>query len=302
MRWKEHLDAPFPFYLNDDRKNILFILAMAVFVFIFMVFFKTSNPDHLELNTFHKGIFGAVTFASLYFTIIILPRIFPRLFDSDQWTIKKYIAHTFLNIAVIGILSTAIDELVICPQRSLLENFAHASQQVIIIGSIPVAIVTLFLKNHMLNENLQHSLRANEELRKIQQLKDERVAGTSHDVAAVTLQSETSETLQLLLRELLFVEANDNYSTVYWSGDGSVQKKLLRINLKNVETQVNNQYALRCHRSFLVNVAAIERVSGNANGYRLHIRNTDFAIPVSRNKGKDIIEKIGQLSNGLTLA
>jgi DNA-binding LytR/AlgR family response regulator len=302
MRWKEYLDAPFPFYLNNDRKNVLLILVMALFVFVFLIFFKTSHPNHLELNTVHKIIFAGITFSSLYFTIIILPRIFRALFDADQWTIKKYIAHTLLNIGIIGVFSTAVDEFIICPERSLFDNFIHASQQVIIIGSIPVALVTLFVRNNMLKENLRHALHANTELTNIQQIKDEWLAGSSHDVRTVTLRSETSETLHLLLRELLFVEANDNYSTVYWSVNGSIQKKLLRINLKNVETQVNNQYALRCHRSFLVNVAAIERVSGNASGYKLHIRNTAFSIPVSRNKGKDIIEKIGQLSNGFTLA
>jgi hypothetical protein len=301
MRWKETLNYPFPFYLNDDRKNFLFILCMGVFVFVFLIFFKTSSPSHLELNTFQKGIFGVITFIGLFFTILILPKIFPELFDIDQWTIGKYIAHTTLNITVIGILSTATDELYICPERSLWENMKGAVEQVVIIGSIPIALVTLILRNNMLNQNLRGALQANGELEKITLLKKETHPRNLHSSNALVLKSDTSETLALNLSDLLFVEADDNYSTFYWKNGHGVEKKLLRVNLKNIEGQIDNPYTIRCHRSYIVNITAIASIAGNANGYKLKIRDTDFSIPVSRTKGKDIIEKIQQFSDMLEL-
>ena len=100
----------------------------------------------------------------------------------------------------------------------------------------------------------------------------------------------------------LFVEADDNYSTVNWREENGIRKKLLRINLKNIETQFSNSFTLRCHRSYIVNVNAISAISGNTNGYKLKITGTDFSIPVSRPKGKEVMEKISQLRNMMELS
>ena len=118
----------------------------------------------------------------------------------------------------------------------------------------------------------------------------------------VTLYSDTSESLTFNLPDLLFIQADDNYSTVIWNEEGTIQKKLLRVNLKNLESQLNNSFTLRCHRSYIVNVNAIAAISGNTNGYKLKINGSDFSIPVSRPKGKEVMEKISQLRNIMELS
>jgi DNA-binding LytR/AlgR family response regulator len=39
---------------------------------------------------------------------------------------------------------------------------------------------------------------------------------------------------------------------------------------------------MRCHRSYVVSRAAIERVSGNAQGYKLHLAAGQVVVPVAR--------------------
>ena len=301
MTWGKKLDSPFPFYLNDDRKNLVFISVVSLFVFVFLILFKTSRANHLELTTPHKVIFAGVTFISMAFTTVVLPKIFGRLFDPVNWTVKKYILHTLFNIILIGIASTAVDELIICPERSLWENFRGANEQVVILGAIPVILISLFLRNKMLHENLQHAIEANLELDKIKNLK-ETVSSTKMKSQPITLLSDTSETLTFNLPDLLFIQADDNYSTVYWKDGQEVQKKLLRINLKNLDQQIGNPYAIRCHRSYIINVNAISNITGNTNGYKLQVLDTEHFIPVSRQKGRDIIEKIQQVRNMMELA
>jgi hypothetical protein len=301
MSFRERLNYPFPFYLNDHKKNFILTLGMGVFVFVFLIFFETSGEHHLDLNLFQKMLFGVLTFFCLLFTILILPYLFPKHFNIDRWTVGKYVWHTMFNIIVIGIASTAVDELLICPERSLWLNVRGAVEQVVVIGAIPVTIISLLLRNNMLKGNLQNALRANEELQRIKSLKKEIRENAVVD-SKITLRSETTETLSISLPELLFIQADSNYSTVYWKESENINKKLLRVNLKNLETQINNAYAMRCHRSFIVNVSAIDTIIGNTNGYKLTIRGTDISIPVSRHKGRDIIDKIGQLKSMMELA
>ena len=300
MGLREKLKSPFPFYLNDERKNTYFILGISLFVVVFLRLYRPYFDYHVELTLPQTFLFGGVTFAVLFFNIIILPRLFPRRFDPLQWTIGKYTALTAWHLVLIGIISTAIDELYICPDRTLMQNFIGANIQVALTGIIPITVIFLFLKNKMLLQNLQGALVANEELEKIKALKKE--ALPKSDTDSLTLRSETSETLTFRPYDLLFVEADDNYSTVVWKNGHGVQKKLLRANLKNIESQMDPSLAIRCHRSYLVNINAISNITGNTNGYKLQILDTEFFIPVSRPKGKEVIEKIQQMRIAMEFA
>lgn len=50
----------------------------------------------------------------------------------------------------------------------------------------------------------------------------------------------------------------------------------------------------RCHRSYLVNLIYVEKVSGNALGLKLHLKGYPGEIPVSRSLNHQIEEKIRQ--------
>lgn len=299
MPLREKLDSPFPYYLNDDRKNTLLCIAIGLFVILFHVVYKTPGTQGIVLTFAQKSLFGGVTFLVMFVHIVLIPNIFTFSFvDTLRWTVKKYILHVLWICLVIACFNTLIDKLYICTDKPMAEIIPHVFQQIALTGIIPIAIMTLLLKNNMLQQNLKSAISANQQISKIKDLKSE-VSKTSH--ASTTIYSDTSETLTFKLPDLLFIEADDNYSTVVWKNGHGVEKKLLRINLKNIESQLNNTYAIRCHRSYIVNVHAITNVTGNANGYKLQVRDTDFSIPVSRPKGKELMEKISELRNMMEL-
>jgi hypothetical protein len=300
MSWLEKLNAPFPFYLNDDRRNVLFILALSLFVVFFLHVYRPTG-FHTNLTVGQEFMFGGVTLGVLFFNIILLPKLFPKPFDPLRWTLGKYILLTLLHLVLIGIASTIIDIFYLHPEKSVWANIIGASKEVILTGVIPIMLMFLFLKNTMLQQNLRNALVANQELEKIKSLKKEVSSKVSVN-HTLTIHSDTSETLSFHLPDLLFIEADDNYSTVYWKEGQGIQKKLLRVNLKSIENQINNSFAIRCHRSYIVNVNAISNITGNTNGYKLQILDTEFFIPVSRPKGKEVIEKIHQLRNVMELA
>jgi hypothetical protein len=290
------LNEPFPFYLNDDKKNFLLVFVISIFVTGFLYVFRT--PDEHHFSDGYQWMHGTITFGSLLFNVIVLPRIFPALMDPVAWTWKKYIILNFAHLVLIWAACTAIEKPLICPDLSWVQVGSHVATQVALKGIIPIALTTLFLKTHLLQKNLEEAITTNRELQKIRQLKKDNPKTDNE----VTLYSDTSETATFNLPDLLFVEADDNYSTVYWRNNEGLHKKLLRLNLKSVESQLNNSFALRCHRSFIVNIYAIAAISGNTNGYKLRIRDMDISIPVSRPKGKEVIDKISQLRNMMELA
>ena len=296
-RYGQWLNDPFSYYLNDDRKNLVLIAGISAFVTVFLFLFKTGS-DFPAIPQSLAWVHGLIVFGCLVVNIVLLPRLLPSVMDSTTWTVKKYIFHNLWHLLVIAVVAVIVEKIFFCPDETLAVIASHVGVQVPLKGLIPIALTTLFLKAHLLQQNLQEAIRTNQELQKIQTLKKE----SPHSNHQITMYSDTSEQLSFHLPDLLYIEADDNYSTVVWNSNSGLQQKLLRVNLKNIESQLNNSYTFRCHRSFIVNINAISAISGNANGYKLRIQQTEKVIPVSRPKGKEIMEKISQLKNLMELS
>jgi DNA-binding LytR/AlgR family response regulator len=103
--------------------------------------------------------------------------------------------------------------------------------------------------------------------------------------------------LQIPLDGLLFIASADNYVEVYWESEGMEQKELLRNTLKNLSRELTTHSQLfRCHRSYLVNLEKVEKVTGNSQGYKLHIGS--HVIPVSRNHNTAIKNRLRDIYQG----
>lgn len=50
----------------------------------------------------------------------------------------------------------------------------------------------------------------------------------------------------------------------------------------------------RCHRTYIVNLQKVKHISGNAQGYKLHLENIDTLIPVSRSLNEGIAAKFAK--------
>src|SRR5262245_33023167 len=83
------LQSPFPYYLNDDRKNLVLVTAISGFVFFFMLLYTPFKSFEMELTPANVGIFAGVTFIVLWMSIIVLPKIFTITFDPTAWNVQK---------------------------------------------------------------------------------------------------------------------------------------------------------------------------------------------------------------------
>jgi TolB-like protein/DNA-binding LytR/AlgR family response regulator len=108
----------------------------------------------------------------------------------------------------------------------------------------------------------------------------------------VSIKTDTKEELTINLKNLLYIEAQENYSRVVWMDNDGLTEKLLRATLKNIEDQIADDTILRCHRSFIINAKVKYTILGNSNGYRLKLKLFKHTIPISRSLGKEIVAKL----------
>jgi hypothetical protein len=155
---------------------------------------------------------------------------------------------------------------------------------VVSISILPIFGFILVYERLMLNTRLKTAKSLSQTISKIKQ---------NDIVPDVSFLAENNkDVFRLKLNQLLFIEANDNYSSFSYLEKGQVKKELIRGSLKRMQEQIDNEALIRCHKSYIVNLNKINKVLGNAKGYRLQLDEVDIEIPVSRSFPKSIIEKI----------
>ncbi len=286
----------FPFYLNNNLGNALLCLGISLFAVLFLSVFNPF-PDLNSSNTFNDVlIIGFSLLLVLLFNLILLPKLLPTLFDVADWNVKKFIFFNIWLLLFVGISLSIVSYFFIGNCQSFAQSLSSTLLQVATIGIFPLFFITFLIRNRMLAENLKNAITANESIQEItHQIKDE------NPNQEICIKTDTSETLLVMRHDIIFAEAQDNYSMIHYLAENKQQKKLLRLTLKNLESQLANKILIRCHKSYLINIMSISSISGNSNGYKLHIKDTDIQVPVSRSKGKEIIEQIELIKDTLAI-
>lgn len=109
--------------------------------------------------------------------------------------------------------------------------------------------------------------------------------GGQQSGAKVTLLGENKlDLLQLEMKDLVAVEAANNYVAVHYLLEGKLQKKLLRSSLRNMHQAV--PALVQVHRSYLVNW---QHVVAWKDGLTLVL--TQFTVPVSQKYKSSLLER-----------
>ena len=88
--------------------------------------------------------------------------------------------------------------------------------------------------------------------------------------------------LSLKSSDILFIEAADNYSVIFYKDSDTIKKEMLRNSLKALTEQLKDQPIKRCHRSYLVNVQNVKLAKKASGKVSLHLEGSTTIVPVSR--------------------
>jgi len=100
------------------------------------------------------------------------------------------------------------------------------------------------------------------------------------------LRASVGTTLRLIaVEDVRYLRAEDKYTRVCWRGEVAGEARaLVRTPLRELLAQLDGHQFLQVHRSVVVNLAAIRHVVRLDNDTaRIHLRDADEVLPVSRN-------------------
>ena len=228
--------------------------------------------------------YGFITLIVMLVNFLVLPILLPSFFDIEKWDVLKNTVFSLWNIVIIALFNwiynfTAGQNL---SQQHDLFSFLTFT---LAIGIFPTLFLTLLIERQLGNKHGIIAENASLHLKKQR-------GNRQKDNLIYIVPENKKDTLQIPQNKLLCVGAEGNYSNTYYIKGDLVEKKLLRVSLKKVEEQLASyEMIVRCHRSYIVNLHLIEKVSGNARSFKLFIENLEFSIPVSRDFSKSLIQQ-----------
>lgn len=278
------LQKPF-FIITDAAYRWKQAASFGAFVFLFLWIFRPFQIETMDQPlVLICGGFGLVTFVSMVILNIFIPWLLPGYFQEEKWTVGKELLSTMVHISIIGVANFLFFSYY--GQRYFsLQVLLWFQGVTLAVGAIPSAMVIIWKESQARRKFESGAGEMNKNLPAEQIDRNNELIQKSLEIPSQT----ADENLIIRPNDLFYVKAADNYVEVYFQSDGEFSRRILRNTLKAVEQDLESYpNFFRCHKSYLVNLAQVHHLSGNAQGYKLHLHHMDEPIPVSRQHNETI--------------
>ena len=262
--------------VNSLKLELGRLLIMSSGVFLFILFFQpfpleTLNYDNRLL--FVLG-FGAITFFITFIVLILLPLLLPRLFTISDWEYGPPLGQSLLFIVITTTAFAFYIRYVGHVNLSLYIMF-----KVALVCLFPLIILIVLYRN----KSLKQAVSILQEQNKEYYAKIERYENSGGEDVIDIVSDNKSDRLNLKFNDIVFVKSADNYIEICFMEGESVEKKMLRSTLRNIEAQLSNHMNfIRCHRTRIINILYIEKLVRSYGTYNIKLNCCDENIPVSR--------------------
>ncbi|MCX6558417.1 MAG: LytTR family DNA-binding domain-containing protein [Candidatus Aminicenantes bacterium] len=271
---------------SSPLATVFYSLGSGLFVTLFFAVFEPFGFFLLPRAprwTLYIG-YGLITGAAIILNNQLLPRLWPRFFKEENWSLGRQILFMGWVTLAIGLGCTLLSGAV-CAHFGLSAQWVRLRTIVFdtfIIAILPITVINLINYALLLRRNTRVVVEANCRLEHPAALLP--LPGKTAAPLPVEIVAENNkDSFRVALADLLFIQAEENYVQVFHKGE-KPGRVLLRSSLTRVERQLRPFFPqlFRCHRTCIVNIAQIVKVAGNAQGLKLTLRDYAATLPVAR--------------------
>jgi len=268
-----------PEYLTKKQNIIRTVLFTAVFALAFINFYapfgmnKWNNITKIQLFLYSSLIILTGVM------VIVISRIIMYYYGKNrQINYLKYVIWIIAEILSMAAFYAVFMKLFLHDKRLFTEIFKISIRNTSLVLLLPYSILTLYLswryKSKQLEE-LAYKEQYADSLKKMIPFHDEK--GTLR--------------FSILLEDLLYLEATDNYVTIFYIDNGKITKYLIRNSLKNLEPRLQPKNIMRCHRSYMVNFEKVKIMRKDKSGLYIELDiDQKISLPVSKTYVASVIE------------
>jgi len=244
---------------------------------LIMLYFQPFGINFLASSKdgFFVLIIGLVSAATFFFNTLILPGLFPKIFESARWTVRKELVWN-VGMFVFLIVGFTLTSFVfnISSMRSLTVFRSGA------LALLPLVLFNISNYNNSLKSKVVQVIDTGRHWLAEERKGTHSTTGNEH----IRIESENGkEVFEEELRNIIVIQSASNYIEIFYRQGTNIRKQMIRQTLNNVESLLSNFSSIKkCHRCCLVNMDQISRLTGTAPNYTLEANGLEFRIPVAR--------------------
>lgn len=254
-------------------------MGEGIFLYLFFVFFEPFDiSEWTDPNKYIELVgFALVTTVFTFLHRQVMPKFFPKFHDEKNWVIWKEILSVLILLLFITTGNVLYGAVIF---KWTLSVFIWINFFLWVIGIAVFPTIFWVLSDYI------YQLKKYSKPIEIHSIVDK----AGNEKLKLIAENE-KDYIEIKNIDLLYIESSDNYCTVFYLKEEKEQKTLLRSSLSRLETQILDKNIVRTHRSFIANLDHVVKVTGNAQGYKLHLKFTDYLVPVAR-KFSFLIERL----------
>lgn len=270
------LKQPYPFYYEGKK-----LLQITAVIFMISLFFNYMlqpfdvNPKEQKMPYFWISFIHSSSPILILLCIALICKFFPK--KTEDWKIKNEFIIVFFLVLFTGITQFLIRDVIYNNSENW--SWRYFKEEVFntfIAGIFICPIVISINLNRQQLKNKQKADLISATITDNKELQNNR---------SITIETEVkSEKFNFESHSFIYARAEGNYAEIFLKEEEKVNKLIKRIPIKNLEMQLSSfSFIIKTHRSVLLNLNYIEKVTGNAQGYKVQLKGCSDMVPVSRN-------------------
>jgi len=266
------LREPYP-SKEVTNENIISSIVTGAFIFLFLKFFQPFGINNWQYpkKDLYLFIYGLIATLTMLFNFFIIKKIYTKWFEEEGYTVGKHIIwsiYMIFSISIFNYIFSLSIGLMSIDVISVWNMFFIT----FLVGVFPTVFFTLTDYLYQLKKYDTKTF-----------ITKKNINFGESSINQIVLKAENGKDFfSTNSEQLLYIESSDNYATIVYINDNKIFKKLLRSSLNKLDEQISSTKIIRCHRSYIVNLNAIIKITGNAQGYKLFFHVLESPIPVAR--------------------
>ena len=271
-----------PDYLLEKPNIIRWIFFTAVFALVFINIyapFGVSGWFDYELGEAELFFYSSLIIL-LGVLVVVVSRLLMYHYRAIKISYLTYAVWIAAEIAFMALAYTLIEIFILNDPRHFLDAYKVSLTNTSLVILIPYCILWLYMSY----------------IDKKDKLEEIKQQGSFDSLSfdMIGIKNEKGELIiSLKQKDLLYIEAADNYVNIHFnSSKQSIKKIIIRNSLKRLEEELKDYGIIRCHRSYMVNTFIVKLMKKEKDGLHLMLDHpSDIDLPVSRSYAETVMNE-----------
>jgi hypothetical protein len=264
------LQKQIPAYITDKGNIVRLIFFTAAFALVFINIYSPFGVETWYNVTRLELLFYSSLVILTGVLVVVISRVLMyQICKRSKLLLWQYLIWILVEILFMSLFYTLYEAVILHERRALSDLMKVSIQNTALIILLPYSVLWLYFSWKEYKDKL-------EALTQGDAAPDSARMVAFHDEKGVLR-------LSLMVENLIYIEAADNYVNIHYFNKGKVSKFMLRNSLKKLEEFFGPSEIVRCHRSYMVNFEKVRIIRKDKDGLKLELDIPNaIDIPVSK--------------------